>query len=560
MKKVSNNPILLAAAVILVAIFLRFFQLTKVPPALYQDETAIGYNAYSILQTGKDEYGITFPLYFRSFGDYKLPVYIYTTVISEKIFGLTEFAVRFPSAFSGVLSVIGIMLLANLLTKNKTISLISGLLLSINPWSLQFSRAAFEVNMAVMFLTFATYLFVRSVYHRKKILFLFSLVLFALSLYSYNVSRLFIPVFVLFLFFWFRKQSILGEKKFIIIVLLFSIVLILPFLVTFFSPSGVASASSNLIVGIDSKMRTVEIRSYILSTPLIFQKILYGRISIIVYQFFLNLATIINGNFFFANGANNLNHGISNFGLFYLFEFPLLCIGIFSVIKNKKKKFAVLFVWLILAYGILALSKDLMATRAFFLVIPFEVFIAYGMSIVIASIQLLPKNKKIIISALISIFVLYSMQFYFISYYYRYPIYSAESWRMTDKELATFLKTVDSQYDSIIIDSSVDFMYTSHLFYAAYPPEEFILTAQRQMKGLFEVTKSYGKVEIRDVHWNDDMRKKKTLIITSGLTDISGKHVVATFSAPTKPVVLSVNNEIVQYPITQTDYIAISTE
>src|SRR5581483_5962797 len=79
--------------VILIAIsaFLRLYNVTGDPPALYQDESAIGYNAYSILQTGKDEYGISHPLYFKSFGDYKLPVYIYSVVPSIKLFGLNEF-------------------------------------------------------------------------------------------------------------------------------------------------------------------------------------------------------------------------------------------------------------------------------------------------------------------------------------------------------------------------------------------------------------------------------------------------------------------------------------
>ncbi|PIV01434.1 glycosyl transferase, partial [Candidatus Shapirobacteria bacterium CG03_land_8_20_14_0_80_40_19] len=62
------------------AFFLRFIFLTKSPPGFYVDEAAVGYNAYSILKTGADEYGKKFPLFFRSFGDYKMPLNIYLTV------------------------------------------------------------------------------------------------------------------------------------------------------------------------------------------------------------------------------------------------------------------------------------------------------------------------------------------------------------------------------------------------------------------------------------------------------------------------------------------------
>src|SRR3989338_344065 len=85
--------------VILLAAVLRFYQLGQNPPSLDWDETAHGYNAYSILKTGRDEYGYKFPLYFRSFDDYKPPIYTYLVVPAVAIFGLNDFAVRFPSAF-----------------------------------------------------------------------------------------------------------------------------------------------------------------------------------------------------------------------------------------------------------------------------------------------------------------------------------------------------------------------------------------------------------------------------------------------------------------------------
>src|SRR3989338_673758 len=92
--------------IIILATILRFYQIGQIPPSLDWDETAHGYNAYSILKTGRDEYGYKFPFSFRSFDDYKPPIYTYLVVPSVAIFGLNDFAVRFPSAALGTLAVI----------------------------------------------------------------------------------------------------------------------------------------------------------------------------------------------------------------------------------------------------------------------------------------------------------------------------------------------------------------------------------------------------------------------------------------------------------------------
>ena len=106
MKKFLNWKLVLFSIVFLAA-FLRFYQLGSNPPSLTWDEAAWGYNAYSIGIEGKDEFGRFLPLdYLESFGDFKPPVYAYLDVLPIKIFGLNEFAVRFPSALFGVLTVI----------------------------------------------------------------------------------------------------------------------------------------------------------------------------------------------------------------------------------------------------------------------------------------------------------------------------------------------------------------------------------------------------------------------------------------------------------------------
>jgi len=95
MKYLKNNLIIIS--IITVAILLRFINLASIPVGFNDDEAAFGYNAYSILKTGMDEWGrfLPFPA-FESFGDWKLVVYLYLTAISQFFFGMNEFATRFP--------------------------------------------------------------------------------------------------------------------------------------------------------------------------------------------------------------------------------------------------------------------------------------------------------------------------------------------------------------------------------------------------------------------------------------------------------------------------------
>src|SRR5258708_7732467 len=145
------NPLLLL--IFLLAFAIRFIDLTNVPPGLYIDEVSIGYNAYEILTTGKDEHGEKFPMAFRAFGEYKMPVYVYMTVASIALFGKNTFAVRLPAFLTGFLTVVFFYyLLKELIALDKKFMpyhltkaflLLSTLLLALSPWHITFSRTGF---------------------------------------------------------------------------------------------------------------------------------------------------------------------------------------------------------------------------------------------------------------------------------------------------------------------------------------------------------------------------------------------------------------------------------
>ena len=198
MKKffVEHKIILLLSLIFFLAFALRFYKLGEIPLGLNNDETAIGYNAYSIEQTGRDEYGTFMPIYFRSFGDYKLPVYVYMATLSEKVFGVNAFAVRFSSMFFGVLTTLSLFFLIKNLSKRSDLALLTSFLWAVNPWNIFFSRIGFEVNVATALSVLGTLFFVKA-FQKEKVSYLIlflSLIFFIVSLYSYNVARLVSPL------------------------------------------------------------------------------------------------------------------------------------------------------------------------------------------------------------------------------------------------------------------------------------------------------------------------------------------------------------------------------
>ena len=180
--------------IFVLSIVLRFWQLGSNPPALDWDEASLGYNAYSILKTSKDEYGNFLPASIRSFNDYKPPLYTYLTILPVSILGLTEISVRIISALFGVISVVSSFYLVRELFKSRKLALIASFFLAVSPWAIQFSRIAFEANIALSLIILAVLFFLRGLRNGRD-LFLSS-VFFGFSFYAYHSPRLIVPVFI----------------------------------------------------------------------------------------------------------------------------------------------------------------------------------------------------------------------------------------------------------------------------------------------------------------------------------------------------------------------------
>ncbi len=555
----------LIGIILLVAFVLRFYKLGEIPNGLYQDETAIGYNAYSVLTTGRDEHNVSWPLYFKSFGDQKLPIYIYATALSIKAFGLNGFAVRFPSALFGFFSVILFYLYIRAISKNYTLAIVATALLAINPWHVFYSRASFEVSIALFFFLAGALFIHRSFSKPKSGILPLAVLCFLVSFYSYNLTRLLSPLLFVFLFFLYKKQKNIISKADLVVTSIISIIGFLPFIFSITHSGGIGSANGTLITSsATTQASIIEFRSFLVHLPSLFTKISFNTYILTFWQYVTNIASYFSVPFFFITGSSHGNHGISTSGQFFLVEFPLFIIGLYALVKEKIIWARHLYVWGFTTIGVAALTREAPhATRSFFLIIPVITITAWGL---ISLYSYWSNSYKTLVYKCTAVFLcllaLWNVLYYFSSYYVRFPVAYAKSWRFADKELSFFIKNEENKYTTIIFDKPAGFIYTSLLFYTGYSPDNFQTTAQwapDDSEGFSQLL-SFGKYQFRDVDWGSDYGSgKKTLIITTPDRKPQNALLLKNFYYPKKPVVFALKQEIIRYPVEEIAYVAVAT-
>ena len=199
---------LLLVAISLLVVIVYFGSVSHAAPGFFVDEASIAYNAHTIAQNGVDEHGQTFPLYFRAFGEYKNPVYIYTLAAVYKFTGPSVFAARMLSAVLGLIAAILLGLLAARLALRRWAGLIVFSAALLTPWLFEISRLVFEVSIFPALLSgFLLLLYEASRREQWSWRLAAGLgVLLGLMVYSYSIGRLLAPLFAIGLAFFLTRR------------------------------------------------------------------------------------------------------------------------------------------------------------------------------------------------------------------------------------------------------------------------------------------------------------------------------------------------------------------
>lgn len=375
--------IIIFTFIFLFALGLRLYKLGQTPPGLTWDETALGYNAYSILKTGKDEFGINFPIIFKSFGDYKPGLYVYLAVPSIAAFGLNEFAVRFPSALFGALAVIGIGLLTGVLfPKQKTVSYISALVLAVMPWHLHFSRGAWEVNLFVTILLFAIDAYLYSLKNRRLSP-LLPLFLFSVTFFTYQAAKILTPlVFLLLLSLnWQESRALISRvlKKEIFLLPLYALFIVFVGLYLVKTATGpVGNRVSRLSIfqyRPQPSPELVKIDNSNLTSIRLFHSQMDLTLRAIASRYLYHFSPEI---LFKENSTPR--ESLPKMGLLYLVDAAWLFAGLIYLARHTETKKQLLIIGLLLAspLGASLTLSEYSTVRSLFIVIPFALIISLG--------------------------------------------------------------------------------------------------------------------------------------------------------------------------------------
>lgn len=437
--------------VIILALVLRSYHVTSKPHDLYVDEVAIGWNAYSILKTGKDEYGVTLPLSFRSYGDYKLPVYIYLTTISEALLGKNALAVRLPAVLLGTFTVVVFMELLRLLTRSPHYSLLGGLLLAISPWHLHFSRAGFEATASLLFVLLGMYLILLDLEGKKRTLYwgLFCLII---ALYTYHTPRLLVPLKLLTVYLLFPKQmanAFLRRKSIIILPLLFLITL--PFISHAFSPSGLMRFQSESFLG---------------DEPYEIVKNVEETTQWATSQLAKNYLVHFSLDFLFFAGDGIGRHSVRELGQTYLWQLPFFLLGLIVCLKNPTRTNRLFLAWLFISPMATIFTRPTPhALRSLPEVIPLTHFVVVG---ILQVKEKLKAHKRLAFMALA--LIAYNMALYLHIYYVHYPDRSSPDWQGGYKEAIEYATTHEREYQNIAFSKSFVRGYAFLYFYGNFDP------------------------------------------------------------------------------------------
>lgn len=491
-----NNNRKLLLIIIIIASILRLWKIDEVPVSLFSDELDVGYQADSLIKTGKDYMGNPFPLYFHSYADFRAPVYIYSAIPTVFLFGITPLGVRLPAVIFGILGVWAIYLLVTELlsykiikigrnqspiSNHQSLAIVASAIMAISPWHLQYSRAAFEVTEVFFFLLMGLYFFFKGL--RNGMYFWISAICFGLTPWIYSTARFFVPFLILFLFIVWKKEIISCTKKYLITTVAVLGVFFLPMFYTMLTGSAgqrfsyISIFSDPTVPGevefakltdarVEGENRSLfsKIESGLIHNKYTF----WGRK--IVENYYKSFST----EFLFIKGDINLRHSIEGVGQLYKVEAIALVLGIisfFGFFKDKKIKLLIAF-WILVGTLPSAITRDGggHATRLILILPPLVLLISYG---ILQGFGLFGGQWVKPVTALYIGLLVINFWTYQHEYWVENPWYSERSWHAGYGPMVELIKKYEGNYKKIIISNAEDQPYIFFAVYYPVPPDRW---------------------------------------------------------------------------------------
>lgn len=478
----TKKQIIGLALVVVSVAFIYLWRISSVPSSLHADETTVGYNAYSILQTGKDEYGKSFPILFRLFGAYTPPLFIYVLTPFISFFGLNPFSLRLPSALATLALIPIIFLFVKKLNffKNPHSPLIASLLFAITPWVVFNARLGYEVTLGYVLFYMGVYFLWRGL--DKNSLSLTGLLFLSLATYTAHTERYLVPLFLSLFLVIFRQKI--------------------------FNKTNVSRLTTTAIICLVTQIP----HFLIIGSPAFWVKntsFAASNISAGLWDFINQVVIYLSPQTYFGSVMQdiNLQHFIPEIGLFYSWQIIPFFVGFYFLLKVSRSSEGKLILLLLLTSPIPgALSGHFISIqRVLPIIIPITLIITLGIE---KFLVLVPKKLNVVSLSLAFILLLFSLTLLWRSYFVLLPGLWTKWWNFGAKEIAQFVS--QNGQSKVIVDNSRDqALYSPIIFYLQYPPnkfqQQFTHTATNYYNNPpFSSTVTFGNVTSRPINWETD--------------------------------------------------------
>ncbi len=539
----KHQNILIVLLLFGLAFGLRIWQNTIAPPSPYWEEAAIGYDAYSILKTGRDHHGQAWPIVaFTSFGDYKPSLYFYSVVPSVAAFGLNTFAVRLPAVLFSSATVVVLYFLARRLT-NARVARWSAFLLAIQPWSWQVGRVGFEVNLAVFLLSLGIYSLILAIDYWSadvvgknkdranknkaslpatkttnslttklpQAFWLWSslaVISFALAMYSYHAARLLAPLFgiaTLVIAMPWRHSQLGGGRSLLsptiwrhwlawLPAAALGIALLAPLALSLTSPTVSQRWQETSVFAQPEPVETSNaFRSASDYSPL--SRLIYHRYIFWTQTLLKSHLSHLSPAFLFTQGDANPRHSSQLFGALYPWEVITLTIGLIGGYQYFKAK---RFYWLLVALTLISPVAAMLttATPHALRALPLAVWLAWWSGLgVIELLNLLSTawsylTRKLhnlrrlgqLVPWLLAVFCLMNWVFLWVFFRYHSSIETAKEWQYGYQQLVEAVNHYQQPGETVYISRHLGRPAMYFFFYNQTDPRAVQASAQHVPK------------------------------------------------------------------------------
>ncbi|MDP3974458.1 MAG: glycosyltransferase family 39 protein [bacterium] len=441
LQKIFNRQNIIIFIILTLGFILRFYHLTTVPAGFFCDEATIGYNAYKIMTTGRDESGVLLPIFFKSLV-FAPPITIYSTIPFVALFGMNEFAVRFQAVLFGIITILFIYLIGKEII-SKNCGLWSAFIAAILPWLIHYNRVGFDYSSYIAALSGSIFFLIKATSNKRFIILFF--IFLGLTFYSYQPAKLFVPFLLLIGIVIYGKRLLLYPKYVFIGCVLFFLIS-LPMFLHILSGEGFIRLNQISIFSVNLTIKEK------------------------INKFASNYFYQFSPTFLLSKGDANNNRSLSG-GLIPILPitFPFLIFGLIELLKKIKHNYSQLLLFLVITYPVAgAITMDgPFSGRSFIGAFLIALITGIGISSLIKIFS--KKTDRIIVSLVFIVFFIVNLLFFIRFYFIEYPLYSSDfwGWQYGPKEIIKYFVKVQSSYDDLYLNAEFN---GSEIFYKFYDP------------------------------------------------------------------------------------------